>query len=199
MAQQNGQRALSGLRVAIIVADDFEQSEMTEPRKALEQAGAETVLIGLKPGKVHGMQHDQKADAFDVQQTLDQANPAEFDALQLPGGALNADALRMQPRAQQFMRSFQQAGKPMAVICHAPWLLVSAGLASGRTLTSYHTIQDDIRNAGGNWVDREVVRDHNLVTSRSPKDLPAFNREMIALFAERPGSRSQTHAGAGWG
>jgi protease I len=196
MTQQNGRYDLSGLRVALIVADDFEQSEMTEPRKALEQAGAETVLIGLKPGKVQGMQHDQKADTFDVQQTLDQANPDGFDALELPGGALNADTLRMNPKAQQFVRSFQQAGKPMAVICHAPWLLVSAGLVAGRTLTSYHTIQDDIRNAGGNWVDREVVRDHNLVTSRSPKDLPAFNREMIALFAERRGSRAQAQAGA---
>jgi protease I len=142
------------------------------------------------------MQHDQKADAFDVQQTLDQANPDDFDALELPGGALNADTLRVQPKAQQFVRSFQHAGKPMAVICHAPWLLVSAGLVRGRTLTSYHTIQDDIRNAGGNWVDQEVVRDDNLITSRSPRDLPAFNREMIGLFAERRGSRAQAQAGA---
>lgn len=112
-------------------------------------------------------------------------------------GALNADTLRMNSKAQQLVRSFQQAGKPLAVICHAPWLLVSAGLVSGRTLTSYHTIQDDIRNACGNWMDREVVRDHNLVTSRSPKDLPAFNREMGALFAERLGSRGQAGVARG--
>ena len=179
MAQQH---QLNGMRVAIIVSDGFEQVEMTDPRQALQQAGAETVLIAPEPGQVQGMKHDEKADRFPVDQTLDQANPDQFDALVLPGGALNADFLRVVPKAQEFVRRFDQQGKPLAVICHAPWLLVSANLVKGRTLTSYHTIQDDIRNAGGNWVDGEVVRDRNWVTSRQPSDIPAFNREMVALF-----------------
>ncbi|MGE3908810.1 MAG: type 1 glutamine amidotransferase domain-containing protein [Chloroflexota bacterium] len=174
---------LNGMRVAIMVADDFEQVEMTEPRKALDQAGANTVLVAPKPGKVQGFNHDTKADSFAVDQTLDQANPDDFDAVLLPGGALNADFLRVQPKAQDFVRKFDKAGKPMAVICHAPWLLVSAGLVRGRTLTGYHTIQDDVRNAGGTWQDREVVQDGNWVTSRQPDDIPAFNREMLTVFA----------------
>ena len=175
---------LDGMRVAIILSDDFEQAEMTEPRKALEQVGATTVLISPKPGQVTGMNHDVKADSFPVDMTLDQAQPSDFDAVMLPGGALNADFLRMNPKAQDFVRQLDSSGKPMAIICHAPWLLVSAGLVKGRKLTSYHTIQDDIRNAGGNWVDQEMVRDHNWVTSRSPKDLGAFNPAMVSLFAE---------------
>jgi protease I len=178
------QLQLHGFRVAIIVANDFEQVEMIEPRKALHEAGASTTLIAPKAGQVQGMQHDKQADSFPVDQTLDQANPHDFDAVLLPGGALNADFLRVQPKAQAFVRQFQQDGKPFAVICHAPWVLVSTGLVKGRTLTSYHTIQDDIRNAGGTWVDREVVREGNWVTSRQPSDIPAFNREMLALFAE---------------
>jgi len=175
---------LDGMRVAIILSDDFEQAEMTEPRKALEQVGATTVLISPKPGQVTGMNHDVKADSFPVDMTLDQAQPSDFDAVMLPGGALNADFLRLNPKAQDFVRQLDSSGKPMAIICHAPWLLVSAGLVKGRKLTSYHTIQDDIRNAGGNWVDQEMVRDHNWVTSRSPKDLGAFNPAMVSLFAE---------------
>ena len=175
---------LNGLRVAILVADDFEQVEMTSPRQALDQAGATTKLICTHPGQVTGMNHDVKADTFNVDMTLDQANPNDFDALMLPGGALNADTLRMVPKARQFAQELQRAGKPMAIICHAPWLLVSSALVRGRTLTSYYTIQDDIRNAGGNWVDQEMVRDGNWVTSRSPKDLPAFNPAMIQLFSE---------------
>jgi protease I len=178
------QQTLNGLRVAILVADDFEQVEMTEPKKALEQAGAQVTLISPKPGQVNGVNHDQKADSFNVDMTLDQANPHDFDAVMLPGGALNADSLRMQTKAREFVLQMDRAGKPMAVICHAPWLLVSSGLVKGRTLTSYYTIQDDIRNAGGNWVDQEMVRDRNLVTSRSPKDLAAFNSAMVALFSE---------------
>ena len=177
-------KILDGMRVAIILSDDFEQAEMTEPRKALEQVGATTVLISPKPGQVTGMNHDVKADSFPVDMTLDQAQPGDFDAVMLPGGALNADFLRMNPKAQDFVRQLDSSGKPMAIICHAPWLLVSAGLVKGRRLTSYHTIQDDIRNAGGNWVDQEMVRDHNWVTSRSPKDLGVFNPAMVSLFAE---------------
>ena len=178
------EHTLTGLRVAILVADDFEQVEMTEPKKALEHAGAQVTLFSPKPGQVTGVNHDQKADAFKVDMTLDQANPHDFDAVMLPGGALNADSLRMETKAREFVKQMDTAGKPMAVICHAPWLLVSSGLVKGRTLTSYYTIQDDIRNAGGNWIDQEMVRDRNLVTSRSPKDLPAFNSAMVALFAE---------------
>jgi protease I len=177
-------QSLDQMHIAILVTQDFEQSELTEPRTALEQAGAATTLIAPEPGKVQGMRHDEKANQFDVDLTLDEARPDAFDALLLPGGALNADALRMEPRAQDFVRRIDQAGKPIAVICHGPWLLVSAGLARGRTLTSYPTIQDDLRNAGATWVNREVVRDRNWVSSRQPADIPAFNREMLGLFAE---------------
>src|SRR5579875_2870191 len=186
-----GRSRLDGMRVALLVTDDFEQVEMTEPRKALEQAGAKTVLVAPHGGQVTGMQHDVKADKFNVDMTLDQVNPNDFDAVMLPGGALNADALRVERKAQEFVRQCDQSGKPIAFICHAPWLLVSAGLVKGRTLTSYHTIQDDMRNAGANWVDQEVVRDRNWVSSRSPKDLGAFNPAMIALFAEsRQGAKA---------
>ncbi len=184
------ERKLDGLRVAIIVNDDFEQVEMVEPRKALQEAGAQTTLIAPKSGQVTGMNHDKQADTFPVEMPLDQADSARFDALLLPGGAINADTLRMNPQAQEFARRMNDAGRPIAVICHAPWLLVSTGLVSGRTLTSWPTIQDDIRNAGGTWEDRAMVRDRNWVTSRGPQDIPAFNEGMIALFAEqRVGAR----------
>ena len=131
------------------------------------------------------MNHDVKADVFAVDLTLDEANPDDFDAVLLPGGVINADALRMYPKAREFVRRIDEAGKPIAVICHAPWLLVSADLVRGRTLTSWPSLQDDIRNAGGTWVDREVVPYHNWVSSRGPRDLPSFNREMVSLFARR--------------
>nr|BBH94363.1 glutamine amidotransferase [Thermogemmatispora argillosa] len=175
---------LQGMRVAILATDYFEQVELSEPRKALEEAGARTAIVAPKAGQIQGVNHVEKGDSFPVDLTLQQANPDEFDAVLLPGGALNADALRVQREAQEFVRRLDAAGKPIAVICHGPWLLVSAGLVRGRTLTSYHTIQDDIRNAGGNWVDQEVVRDRNWVSSRSPRDLPAFNRAMVELFAQ---------------
>lgn len=177
-------RKLEGMRVAILVADDFEEAELAEPKKALEQAGARTTIVSPQAGQVTGMKHDEKADQFQVDMTLDQAPPSEFDALMLPGGALNADFLRVQPKAQEFVRQIDKSGRPIAVICHAPWLLVSAGCVKGRILTSYYTIQDDIRNAGGNWVDQQMVRDHNWVSSRSPADLGAFNPAMVSLFSE---------------
>jgi protease I len=177
-------KRLDGLRVAILVSDDFEQAELVEPKKALEQVGAITKIIAPKSGSVQGVHHDEKADTFSVDMTLDQANPNDFDAVLLPGGAINADTIRMEPKARTFVQQINESGRPMAVICHAPWLLISSGCVNGRTLTSYFTIQDDIRNAGGTWVDQEAVRDHNLVTSRSPQDLPAFNSALIALFAE---------------
>ena len=182
---------LNGTRVAILVTNDFEQAELAEPKKALEQAGANVKIIAPQAGKVQGMNHDVKADTFPVDLTLDEANPDDFDAVMLPGGALNADSLRMNQKARDFVTRMDRAGKPMASICHAPWLLVSAGLVKGRKLTSYYTIQDDIRNAGGEWVDQQVVQDDNWVTSRSPKDLPAFNPAMIQLFAS---SRAVRHA-----
>ena len=184
-------KPLANVRVAILATNDFEQSEMTEPRQALKEAGAQTTLIAPQPGRLQAMKHDVKVDSFDVDLVLERANPADFDAVVLPGGALNADALRADQRAQEFIRQIDKLGKPIAVICHGSWLLVSAGLTKGRTLTSYHTIQDDIRNSGGQWVDREVVRDRNWISSRQPSDLPAFNREMIALFsAKETGARS---------
>ena len=175
---------LDGMRVAILVTNDFEQVELVEPKKALEQVGAKTMIMAPEPGTVQGMNHDIKADTFKVDMTLDQANPDDFDAVLLPGGALNADALRVERKAQAFVEKMNREDKPFAVICHAPWLLVSTRLVDGRTMTSYYTIQDDIRNAGGKWVDQEVVRDRNWISSRGPKDIPVFNQAMIALFAE---------------
>lgn len=170
------------LRVAILAAADFEEAELKEPREFLQSEGAETVLISLKPGKISSMRHDEKSTEYNVDKTLDEVQPGEFDALLLPGGALNADRLRVEKAAQDFVREFDNAGKPIAIICHAPWLLVSAGLVKGRKLTSYHTIQDDIRNAGGEWIDAETFTDRNWVTSRQPSDIPAFNQKMKELF-----------------
>jgi protease I len=178
---------LSGMKVAIIATQNFEESELTEPKKALEAAGAKTVVISTKPGKIQAVRHDEKTMKVDVDMTFDQVQASEFDAVQIPGGALNADTLRVVPEAQEFVRKMDRNGKPIAVICHGPWLLVSAGLVRGRKLTSYQTIQDDIRNAGGQWQDSECVRDKNWVSSRQPSDIPAFNREMIRLFSEQRG------------
>jgi len=176
---------LHGLRVAILATDGVEDSELREPRKALEDAGAQTTLFAPKEGKIQSFKHHDKTDEFEVESTLAQADPNQFDAVLLPGGALNADTLRVQARAQEFIREMDRQGKPIAFICHAPWLLISAGCVRGRNLTSYHTIQDDVRNAGGNWQDEEVVRDRNWISSRQPSDIPAFNREMIHLFSEK--------------
>lgn len=176
---------LEGMRVAILATDGVEDAELREPRKALEEAGAKTTLFAPKEGSVQSFKHHDKADTFKVDMSLSQADASHFDALLLPGGVLNADTLRVQPRAQEFVREMDRQGKPIAVICHAPWLLVSAGCVHGRTITSYHTIQDDLRNAGANWRDEEVIRDRNWVSSRQPSDLPAFNREMIELFSEK--------------
>jgi protease I len=177
------EKRLDGLRVAILVTKAFEEIEMTSPRQALEEAGAETVLIAPMEGKVQAFDGMEKSKEYPVDLPLDKANPGDFDALLLPGGTYNADKLRMEPKAQNFVKHFDQNRKPIAVICHAPWLLVSAGLVDGRTLTSYPTLQDDIRNAGGSWVDRELVEDGNWVSSRKPDDLPAFNEGMVKLFA----------------
>lgn len=185
---------IQGMRVAILATDGVEDAELREPRKALEAAGARTTLFAPKAGAIQSFNHHDQADQFKVDAPLNEADPAKFDALLLPGGALNADTLRVQPRAQEFVREMDRQGKPVAVICHAPWLLVSAGCVRGRTLTSYHTIQDDIRNGGGHWQDEEVVRDRNWVSSRQPSDIPAFNVAMIELFSEkRRGTEERTH------
>lgn len=177
---------LQQLRAAIIAMDGFEESELIEPHKALVGAGAHVDVISARGGDIQGFQHHDKAGKVLVDKIFDQVRPGDYDALVLPGGALNADQARMEPKIRDFIREFDRDGKPMAVICHAPWELISAGVARGRRLTSWHTIQDDVRNAGADWVDREVVVDRNLVTSRGPQDLPAFNREMISLFSHVP-------------
>jgi len=181
MAEKND---LHGLRVACLLTDGFEYVEYDEPRKALEEVGARVTVIAPQKGERYGMKHHDKHGTVNAEFTLDDADAAQFDAVLLPGGALNADALRIEPKAQEFVRAIDDAGKPIAVICHGPWLLVSADLADGRTITSYKTIQDDLRNAGAKWVDNECVRDGNWVSSRQPADIPAFNREMVKLFSE---------------
>lgn len=172
--------------VAIIVDNYFEQEEFTEPKEALEQAGASVDVIAPEPGQVQGVNHIEMADKFDVDRVLDEVdNWSDYDALVLPGGAINADHLRMNETAQTVVRDFLDSGKPVAVICHAPWVLVSAGVAGGCDLTSYYTIQDDMINAGANWQDSEVVVDGNLITSRKPDDLPAFNNALISMLQEK--------------
>ncbi|HKU66881.1 MAG TPA: type 1 glutamine amidotransferase domain-containing protein [Candidatus Baltobacteraceae bacterium] len=175
---------LEGMRVAILAADMFEQVEMTEPRKALQQAGAQTVLISLKSGEVQGAKHYDKADRFKVDIAVDEARVEDFDALMLPGGVANPDQLRVNTKAVQFVKGFFDAGKPVAAICHAPWTLVEAGVVRGRRMTSWPSLQTDIRNAGGDWVDEVSVTDQNLTTSRKPDDIPKFNEAMVRLFEE---------------
>lgn len=179
-------KPLEGLSVALLVSDLFEQSELADPKRALEAAGAHTAIVSDHGPRVYGMHHDEKADAFEVDLDIDAVRADDFDALVLPGGTFNADALRMVKSAQRLAREFDEAGKPIGVICHGPWLLVSAGLVPGRTLTSWPTLADDIRNAGGTWADSEVLVDGNWISSRKPDDLPAFNRELIAALERVP-------------
>ena len=175
---------LDGKKVAILVTDGFEQVEMTKPRQALDEAGAETKIVSLKSGKIQGMNHTDKGDKFDVDLTLDEARPEEFDALLIPGGLMNPDALRSNDDALEFTRHFFREGKPVAAICHGPWVLIDAGVVRGRTLTSWPAIKNDVKNAGGKWINEEVVVDNGLVTSRKPDDIPAFNKKMIEEFCE---------------
>lgn len=176
---------LHGLKVAILACTGFEQAELAEPRKALQKAGANTKIVSASRGQIQGMNHDKPADEFDVDLTFDEARPEDFDAVVLPGGVMNADMIRMNDAARKFVQATQREGKPLAVICHGAWLLVSAGLVKGRHLTSWPSLQDDIRNAGAQWTDEEVVVDGNWVSSRKPADIPAFNREMTRLFAKQ--------------
>ncbi len=188
--------SLSGKRVAILVTDGFEQSEMTEPRKALNEAGADTILVSPASGKVKGWQHAAWGDEFPVDRPLEKADPEDFDALVLPGGVMNPDRLRMDDKAVRFVRAFVESGKPIAAICHGPWTLIEAGAVRNRTMTSWPSLKTDLTNAGARWVDREVVVDEGLVTSRKPADIPAFNRKMIEEFAEgRHERRAERRAG----
>lgn len=178
------EQKLAGKKVAILVADGFEQVEMTKPREALNAAGAETKIVSPSSGKIQGMNHADKGDKFDVDITLENARPDDFDALLIPGGLMNPDQLRSTDAALEFTRHFFENGKPVAAICHGPWVLIDAGVVRGRTVTSWPAIKTDLRNAGANWVDKQVVLDNGLVTSRKPDDIPAFNEKMIEEFAE---------------
>ena len=189
------EKSLEGKRVAILVAEGFEQSELEGPKQALEEAGAETLIVSpAEEGWVQGWQHFDLGDQYEVDVPLADANAAEFDALLLPGGVANPDQLRMLPEAVNFVRAFFDAGKPVAAICHAPWTLIEAGVVKGRTLTSWPSVKTDLINAGANWVDEEVVVDNGLVTSRKPDDIPAFNEKMLEEFAE--GKHRAQKAGA---
>ncbi|NQD55960.1 type 1 glutamine amidotransferase [Pseudomonas sp. CM25] len=174
---------LNGKRVAFLVTDGFEQVELTGPLEALKSSGAVVDILSEKEGTVRGWNHDKPADEFPVDATFEGAGLDLYDALVLPGGVQNSDTIRIIPAAQQLVKSHDAAGKPLAVICHGAWLLVSSGLVSGKRMTSYKTLQDDIRNAGGQWVDEQVVVDGNLITSRQPDDIPAFNEQLIKALA----------------
>ncbi|HEX8561257.1 MAG TPA: type 1 glutamine amidotransferase domain-containing protein [Pyrinomonadaceae bacterium] len=188
-------KSLTGRRVAILVAEGFEQSELDGPQQALEGAGAETLIVSpAEEGWVQGWKHFDLGDLYEVNVPLAEADAADFDALLLPGGVANPDQLRMTPEAVAFVRAFFDAGKPVAAICHAPWTLIEAGVVKGRTMTSWPSVKTDLVNAGANWVDREVVVDNGLVTSRKPDDIPAFNEKMLEEFAEGA-HRAQKAAG----
>jgi protease I len=178
--------SLQGKRIAFLATDGVEQSELTEPWKAVEAAGGRPELISLETGRIQGMQHDEKGDAFPVDRAIDDADASDYDGLVLPGGVANPDALRADERAVSFVSAFFDASKPVGVICHGPWTLVEADVVRGRTLTSWPSLRTDIRNAGGEWVDQEVVVDRGLVTSRKPDDLPAFCAKLVEELAEGP-------------
>jgi protease I len=187
---------LKGKKVAIVAADMVEQVELLEPRKALDEAGATTELISIKPGEIQGFDHFDPADKIKVDKLVEEADASDYDALMIPGGVGNPDQLRGDENMVAFVREFFEQGKPVAAICHGPWVLVEAGVVKGRKLTSWPTLQTDIRNAGGNWVDEQVVTDQGLVTSRKPDDIPAFSKKMIEEFAEgvHTGQREKSQA-----
>ena len=175
---------LAGKTIAILATDGFEQAELEKPKKALENAGATTQVVSPNDKKIRGWDVKDWGREVDVNVQLKSADPAKYDALLLPGGVQNPDKLRMNPDAVRFVKSFFDQGKPVAAICHGPWMLVETGAARGRTLTSWPSLKTDIQNAGGTWVDEEVILSKDVVTSRNPDDIPAFNREMIALFSK---------------
>ncbi len=176
-------KSLNGLKVAILVTDGFEQVELTEPRKALDEAGAETRIVSPKDLEVRGWNFTDWGQKLPVDLKLDQARPDNFDALLLPGGVINPDKLRLEPKAVAFVKAFFDAGKPVAAICHGPWTILEAGCARGRRMTSWPSLRTDLTNAGADWTDQEAIVDGKLLTSRKPDDIPAFNREMLRLFA----------------
>ena len=186
---------LRNKRVAALVENGFEQSELLEPKKALEAAGARVDIVSPQTGKVKGWQHTDWGQEVSVDRQLEQANADEYDALLLPGGVMNPDKLRANGRAVAFVKAFVDAGKPIAAICHGPWTLIEAGAVRGRRMTSWPSLQTDLKNAGANWVDQEVVTDNGVVTSRKPDDIPAFNRKMIEEFAEGRHDRQREMAG----
>jgi protease I len=189
---------LQGKRVAFLATDMVEQVELTEPWKAVEQAGGKPELVSLDEGEIQGFKHYDKADTFKVERTVEEARAEDYDALVIPGGVGNPDTMRTDENAVRLVRDFFEQGKPVGVICHGPWMLVEAGVVRGRKVTSWPSLQTDIRNAGGNWVDEEVVVDNGLVTSRKPDDLPAFTRKIVEEFAEgrHEGQRAAVHADA---
>ena len=186
-------KQLNGMKVAILATDGVEQIELLKPREALREAGAETKVVSLKSGKIKGWDHTKWGEEIAVDVELTKANPQDFDALLLPGGVQNPDKLRMDPKAVQFVKSFFQSNKPVAAICHAPWTILEAGEAKGLRITSWPSLKTDLKNAGAEWVDEEMVRDKNVVSSRKPDDIPAFIRGMTELFAE---AKSKTRKAA---
>jgi protease I len=181
--QEEDLATLNGKKIAILATDGFEQVELTTPRDTLRAEGADITIVSVKPGKIQGMNHDQKGDQIAVDATLDQVRPEQFDALILPGGVANPDYLRVNKDAVAFVKSFLAAGKPVSAVCHGPWMLIEAGGVKGKTVTSWPSLKTDLRNAGANWVDEQVVRDGMLVTSRKPDDLAAFCRETASMIA----------------
>lgn len=175
---------LDGKRIAIVATDGFEEAELLEPRLALREAGAQVEIVSLKSGEIQGFHEFDKARSVAVDKTIGQAKASDYFALLLPGGTINADKLRAEEAVLRFVRGFFKTSKPVAALCHAPWILINADVVKGRTLTSYHTLRRDLENAGAVWVDREVVVDQSLVTSRDPNDIPAFNAEMVEAFGE---------------
>jgi protease I len=178
-------------KIAILATDGVEQSELAEPRKALDEAGATTELISIKSGEITGWNHTDWGETFQVDKVVDDVDASEYDGLVLPGGVMNPDKLRMNTKAVSFVKKFFDEGKPVASICHGPWLLIEAGVVDGRKVTSWPSLQTDLRNAGAQWVDEEVVVDQGLVTSRKPDDIPAFNNKMLEELKEGPHPRQQ--------
>lgn len=195
MAEKN----LRGLRVAILATDGFEQVELTEPRKVLKAQGARVDIVSLKPGKIRGMNHMYPGTKVEVDWTVFEAEPRDYDALVIPGGLINPDMLRQSDEALEFVRAFDMASKPIAVICHGPWLLVSSGRVQGRRLTSWPGIKDDVMNAGGDWTDDAVVHDGNWISSRGPHDLPQFCEAMVQLFGRVAPAKSEAEPATGFG
>lgn len=184
---------IKGKRIAILATDGFEQAELLEPKLALDRAGARTEVVSIKSGKIKGWDVDKWGKEVPVDRTLDDATPSDYDALLLPGGVMNPDKLRTEPKAVEFAKSFFSSDKPVAAICHGPWLLVEAGVVRGKTLTSWPSLKTDIRNAGGIWDDKEVQLDGKLVTSRKPADIPAFNQQFIQLISQAAGAAKAAH------